>query len=318
MSILDKYADHMLESYSNNPQGRYVSLLLVRRVESEAIFRTEGSGEPQNKEFVHAGLDDRSLVRRVVISKRKQTAAERRTGRELLRRHDLLYEKDEESGPCALNTNNPCGQCIDCMLYGYAVGGGGAQKSRVITDDAFSLHPAPQVVGMRTFNAPFEDGTPWDRESERRMTGLGEDEYVKPEAVFLEIETLKDVTPEELRYVLGNVLRTTRYGAISSRIGKVQNMLVGVAFSDCELFSNLELTQGVYDRLKGEEDELSFPIPAEDVIQSAREAVDELSERVVGNVAWMSPDEVAGLVDELVELYGNEKAIEAVLRRIQY
>jgi CRISPR-associated protein Csc2 len=318
MSVLDNYQDQMLEGYTNNPQGRYVSLLLVRRIESEAIFRTEGSGEAQNKEFVHAGLEDQSLVRRVVISKRKQTAAERRTGRELLRRHSLLYEKEEGKGICALNTNNPCERCIDCMIYGYAAGGGGAQKSRVITDDAFSLHPAPVITDVRTFNAPFEDGTPWDREREQRMTGLGGDEYVKPEAVFIEIETVKDVTPDELRYVLGNVLRTTCYGAISSRIGKVKNILVGVAFSNCELFSNLELTQAVYDRLKGDADELEFPLETEAVVAAVREAAHVLSQRVVGHVIWIEEENVAALLDELIDLYGDAEQAEAMLTRIDY
>jgi CRISPR-associated protein Csc2 len=316
MSILDPYADYMLEAYTNNPQGRYVSLLLVRRIESEAIFRTEGSGEAQNKEFVHAGLEDQALIRRVVISKRKQTAAERRTGRELLRRNELLYEGKD--GPCALNTNNPCEQCIDCMLYGYAAGGGGAQKSRVITDDAFSLHPASTVTDVRTFNAPFEDGTPWNREQEQRMTGLGADEYVKPEAVFLEIETLKDVTPDELRYVLGNLLRTARYGAISSRIGKVKNILAGVAFSDCELFSNLELTQATYDRLKGDIEELEFPLDTEAVIAAVQDVAPALSEHVVGQVVWMPSSDIKSLMDELVALYSDPEATATMLGRISY
>jgi CRISPR-associated protein Csc2 len=204
------------------------------------------------------------------------------------------------------------------MLYGYAAGGGGAQKSRVITDDAFSLHPAAQVIDVRTFNAPFEDGTPWDRENERRMTGLGEDEYVKPEAIFLEIETLKDVTPDELRYALGNVLRTTRYGAISSRIGKVKNLLVGVAFSNCELFSNLELTQGVYDALKGDKGELDFPTPVEEAVQAMRQVAGELSHRVVGEVTWLSPDESEALVEEMISLYSDESQVAAMLERIEY
>jgi CRISPR-associated protein Csc2 len=318
MSVLDRYSDHMVETYSNDPQGQYVSLLLMRRIESEAIFRTEGSGEVQNKEFVHAGLDDRSLVRRVVISKRKQTAVERRTGRELLRRHDLLYVPDGGERVCALNTNNPCGKCIDCMVYGYAAGGGGAQKSRVITDDSFSLHPAAQVVGVRTFNAPFEDGTPWDEERGQRMTGLGSDEYVRPEAIFVETETVKDVTPDELRYVLGNVLRSTRYGAISSRIGKVKNILTGVAFSDCELFSNLELTQAVYDRMRGDGDELPFPAETEDVRGALRDAAEELSHRVVGSVIWMTAEEVDGLVEELVDVYGDAESAATMLERIVY
>ena len=78
-------------------------------------------------------------MRSVIISKRKQTAVERRTGRELLREHGLLkMARWQEEQPCALNTNAPCGTCIDCMLYGFAVGGGGAQKSRVMTDESYS------------------------------------------------------------------------------------------------------------------------------------------------------------------------------------
>jgi CRISPR-associated protein Csc2 len=318
MSVLDTYNEKLLDAYTNDPQGRYVSLLLVRRIESEAIFRTEGSGEAMNKEFVHAGLEDSQLIRRVVISKRKQTAPERRTGRELLRRHDLLYAGENSEALCALNTNNPCGRCVDCMVYGYAAGGGGAQKSRVITDDAFSLHPASIVTDTRTFNAPFEDGTPWDREEGQRMTGLGSDEYVKPEAVFVEMETLKDVTPAEFRYVLGNVLRTTRYGAISSRVGKVKNVLAGVAFSNCELFSNLELIQAVYDLLKGDADELPFPLEERVVVPAVRSAARDLSAGVIGQVVWMEPGEVAALVEELNELYSDEAAFAEALKQLAY
>lgn len=318
MSVLDTYNEKLLDAYTNDPQGRYVSLLLVRRIESEAIFRTEGSGEAMNKEFVHAGLENSQLIRRVVISKRKQTAPERRTGRELLRRHELLYEGESNEALCALNTNNPCGRCVDCMIYGYAAGGGGAQKSRVITDDAFSLHPASLVTDTRTFNAPFEDGTPWNREEGERMTGLGSDEYVKPEAVFVEMETLKDVTPAEFHYVVGNILRTTRYGAISSRVGKVKNVLAGVAFSNCELFSNLELTQAVYDLLKGDADELPFPLEEDVVANAVQAAAQDLSDGVIGEVVWMDSDEVMALVEELNDLYSDEAAFAEQLKGLDY
>jgi len=316
MSIIDKYAEHFLPTYSNYPQGRYISLLLVRRIESEAIFRTEGSGEPLSKEFVHAGLSGDEIVQRVVISKRKQTAVERRTGRELLRAHDLLFAKDAKSGICALNRNNPCERCMDCMIYGYAAGGGGAQKSRVVTDDAFSLHTASVVTGVKQFNAPFEDGTPWDRETGKRMTGINLDEYVKPEAVFVDIETVRDVTADEFRYVLGNIMRSTRYGAISSRIGKVKNILAGVILSDCEVFSNLELTQAIYDRLRGETTEPDFPLRAEPVVEAVRATADELTPRVVGQLTILSPDEVAALVDEITTLYRDDDAVTAMLEAV--
>src|SRR5881396_1690374 len=113
MSIIDRYADRLLNTYSAYPRGRFVTLLLLRHIESEAIFRTEGSGEPLNKEFVFAGerAGEDELIQRVVISKRKQTAVERRMGRELLREHNLL-RLNNKNLPCSLNTNNPCDKCI--------------------------------------------------------------------------------------------------------------------------------------------------------------------------------------------------------------
>ncbi len=315
MSIISQYADHFLTAYSNYPQGRYISLLVVRRIESEAIFRTEGSGEPLSKEFVHAGLNGEDVIQRVVISKRKQTAVERRTGRELLRQYDLLFAKDEKSGVCSLNRNNPCEKCMDCMIYGYAAGGGGAQKSRVVTDDAFSLHAANVVVDTKQFNALFDNSTMRDPESGKASTSIGTDEYVKPEAIFLDVETLRDVTADEFRYVLGNLLRSSRYGAISSRIGKVRNVLAGVILSDTEIFSNLELTQAVYDRLRNGAAEPDFPPSLSAVTGAVRASADDLIKRVVGRTTVLAQQEVAGLVDEITALYSDEGAVKAMLER---
>jgi len=315
MAILKQYADHFLPIYSNYPQGRYVSLLLVRRVESEAIFRTEGSGEPLSKEFVHAGLHGGEVIQRVVISKRKQTAVERRTGRELLRARGMLFAKDEKSGTCALNRNNACERCMDCMIYGYAAGGGGAQKSRVVTDDAFSLHDASVVTATKQFNALFDNSTMRDPDTGKPSSSIGTDEYVRPETLFLDIETLRDVTTDEFCYVLGNILRSRRYGAISSRIGKMQNLLVGVIFSDCEMFSNLELTQAIYDHLRSNGNEPDFPLPIDAVVAAARSAATELSARVVGRFIVLPGDEVRALVDEITQIYADEKATTNMLER---
>lgn len=90
LQTLARYQPYLLERYENFPHGRYVSLLVVRKTESETIFRTEGSGEELVKETVTAGLRDQSPLRRVVITKRKQIAVERRNGRELLREHGML------------------------------------------------------------------------------------------------------------------------------------------------------------------------------------------------------------------------------------
>jgi len=45
LGLLNQYSDYLLPRYSNFPRGRYVSLLIIRKTESETIFRTEGSGE---------------------------------------------------------------------------------------------------------------------------------------------------------------------------------------------------------------------------------------------------------------------------------
>lgn len=313
MSVINQYAEHFLPTYSNYPQGRYISLLLVRRVESEAIFRTEGSGEPLSKEFVHAGLSGDEVIQRVVISKRKQTAVERRTGRELLRAHNLLFAKDEKSGVCALNRNNPCERCMDCMIYGYAAGGGGAQKSRVVTDDAFSLHAASLATDAKQFNALFDNSTMRDPETGRPSASIGTDEYVKPETIFLDIETVRDVTADEFRYVLGNVLRSTRYGAVSSRIGKVKNLLAGVILSDCEVFSNLELTQTVYDVVRDGTAEPDFPLSVETVIEAVRNASDTLAKGVAGRLTILPVGEVAALGDEIIAHYSDENSVKKML-----
>jgi CRISPR-associated protein Csc2 len=321
LTILNKYKEYLLDRYDNFPHGRYVSLIVIRKTESETIFRTEGSGEGLSKEIVTAGRENATRLRRVVISKRKQTAVERRTGRELLRESGLLKiaENSKEKNICALNTNAPCGKCIDCMLYGYAVGGGGAQKSRVMTDDAYSIAPVSQVTAKRTFNATFDNSTMRNPFNQEASTSINEDEYVLPETHFLDIETLKDVTVGELQYVIGNILRSSRYGAISSRLGRVRNTLAAMIFSDTELFSNLELTQQVYDiLLKGSDQELPFPLSDRVVLDAVHKASNELLKRVVGRVPVVVRDAVLEqVIDETIALYRDNDQLRALLQEVE-
>ena len=326
MSILNNYTDFIVDQYENFPQSRYLTLIVLRKAESEMIFRTEGSGEGLSRDTVHPGLDGGDPISRVTISKRKQTAVERRTGRELLRQHKMLFyaggeREGDKNNICALNRNKPCGICADCMIYGYAVGGGGAQKSRVITDDAFSILSYQTVTAKRTFNALYDNNTMRDPFDEKASASIQEDEYVKPETLFIDMQTLKDLTEIEIRYVIANMLRSRRYGAISSRLGKMRNTLVGAIFSDCELFSNLELTQSVYDRLGPEN--RKFPLKEKRVKSEIIAAVENLSHEVIGSLqilgdtevdelvdeirhTFTSPDEVKRLLDDITELYSGE------------
>ena len=318
MSNLDSYTDFMVKQYENFPQSRYLTLIVLRKAESEMIFRTEGSGEGLARDSVHAGLEDRDVISRITISKRKQTAVERRTGRELLRQHNLLFYanglKEEEENICALNRNKPCARCADCMIYGYAVGGGGAQKSRVITDDAFRNLSYQTVTAKRTFNALYDNNTMRDPVSGEASASIQEDEYVKPETLFIDMQTLKDLTADEIRYVIANVLRSRRYGAISSRLGKMRNTIVGAIFSDCEIFSNLELTQRVYDRLGS--DGRQFPLDENRVKSEVTGAVADLTSEVIGNLKPVVNTELTELISEIRQTFTSPTEVKGLLESI--
>jgi CRISPR-associated protein Csc2 len=286
--------EKFLKQYQNLPTGNYISIVVLRRTESETIFRTEGAGESLCTEKLNLnGINSTHLV----MTKRKQIAVERRTGRELLRNHKM------DKG-CKMNTTNPCGECIDCFVYGYAVGGGGAQKSRILTDDAFSLQTFAQATDRRTFNALYDNGTMRDPDTGKASSSLNYSEYIKPGTYFLEIETLKDVTYEEFLYVLGNIMTSTRYGAISSRIGRVSNHILAITHSKQELFSNWELLEKTLSLLEihtAEDYRKLDSLSLEEIKAKAVLAVKALAEKALVPPYLFTSDEVGEINVELAK-----------------
>lgn len=296
--IISALSPFLADTYENFPKGRTIGVVVLRTTKSETIFRTEGSGEPMCSEYVQAGTSDTTTMPRLVMTKRKQVAPERRKGRELLRAHDLLKKAPKSDNDCALNTNAPCEMCIDCFLYGFAAGGGGAQKSRVWTEDAFSVLSATELVSDRTINAIFETGTMRD-EKGTASTALNTSEYIKPGSHFLDIVTFRDVTAEELQYALGNILLTTRYGAVSSRVGRMENQILGVFGGLAELPSSLELVQSVYDLLTEDKDsEFEHPLNAAKLVESAKQVISTWTNKR-GISVQLSEDELQTLISEV-------------------
>ena len=82
---------------------------------------------------VRAGhqVEHKETISRLVIFKRKQTSPERLTGRELLRSYDIITDAEKQPNTCVYNSAEFCKQCPDCILYGYAIGSSGAEKSKV-------------------------------------------------------------------------------------------------------------------------------------------------------------------------------------------
>lgn len=305
ISTFGAFSERLSPAYNNYPCGRYVQLFVLRTTRSETIFRTEGTGEPLCREVLSMGGEVRDHI---VMTKRKQVAVERRTGRELLRRHSLLLrppEAKEEEAVCSLNTNAPCEQCIDCWLYGYAVGvgGGGAQRSRVLTEDAFSLLSADEITDTRTFNATFENGTMRNPETGKSSQALGESEYIRPGSHFLDIQVLRDVTAAELTYVIGNILRSTRYGAISSRIGRMDNEILAIAFSDQELDSNLAWHTATVAGLTEED---HHPLPDDRARALATASLNAMGHHALGSIDWVRDGELTAMLREVRSAYEGE------------
>lgn len=252
MTILDTLKPKFHAAFPRLASGKYVHFLMVRHSQSFPVFQTDGV---LNTARTQSGLVSSDSISRLVMFKRKQITPERLSGRELLRALGLTSASEGESNFCEYNGERSCKKCPDCILYGFAIGDSGSERSKVYSDSAFSLSSYESSHRSFTFNAPFEGGTMSEKGEMR--SAINELDHVLPEVCFPTVETLRDPTFEGFLYVLGNLLRTRRYGAQESRTGTMANHLIGIVLCDGEIFSNLHFTQALYDALKGD---LNAPI----------------------------------------------------------
>jgi CRISPR-associated protein Csc2 len=288
------------------PMGRYAHIVLLRETNSFALFQTDGE---LNICRVSLGrkVQSQGAATRIVLFKRKQSTPERLTGRELLRRYGLVEN-------CQYNSKDFCKRCPDCIYYGFAIGDQGSERSKVLVDSAFSLTGYDISHMQFTFNAPSENGTM--SEDGKMKTALGEQDYVLPQVYFPSLITLKDPTEAEFIYVLNNILRTKRYGAQNTRTGAVENHITGIIFSDGEIFSNLQLTQMLYDTLMEsmrEEERAKTPWPRTTVLNAMESVVPALL-REDGAVAHLyASEKLQTLLQEVRAITSNEAQLKAVL-----
>jgi CRISPR-associated protein Csc2 len=284
--------------------GRYAHIITIRVTDSYPLFQTDGE---LNTARVMAGLADKEPMTRITIFKRKQSTPERLVGRELLRRYGFISgdasDGKNETGAdglpiCDYNVKF-CTQCPDCIAYGFAIGDSGSEKSKVITDTAYSLTSYEHSHEAFTLNAPYEDGT-MTRYGEV-TSRINEQDHVTPQVIFPSVVTTRDLTENLFLYVLNNILRTKRYGAQTTRTGRMQNHIVAVVLADGEIFSNLLFTQTLYDTLKGQgKINPPDPIDPQDAIAAAQEILPHLlkSDGVKIDQLLMG-DELNALLDEV-------------------
>jgi len=282
------------------PMGKYAHIIVLRETNSFALFQTDGE---LNLSRVSLGRQEQTLATRIVLFKRKQSTPERLTGRELLRRYELVTA-------CKYNTADFCKRCPDCIYYGFAIGNEGSERSKVLVDSAFSVTGYDMSHQQFTFNAPSENGTM--SEDGKMKTALGEQDYVVPQVYFPSIVTLKDPTEAEFIYVLNNILRTRRYGAQNTRTGTVENIVAGVVFADGEIFSNLELTQALYDQMPTEQ-RVKTPLQR----QAVRDALDTVVPTLLkeDSVIWslFAGERLDTLLQETLQITSDEARLRAVL-----
>jgi CRISPR-associated protein Csc2 len=316
-NILNQHGNAFHQQIPRYRQNRYVQIVIVRETKSHAIFTTEG--QTLDVERLQAGITNRKQIDRVVMYKRKQIAPERRTGKALLRDLGILIDalggkKDKgnktKRSECQI-MGASCGSCPDCILYGFAATTGtGSQRARVLTDSGFVLRDIPQVMRNIKLNA-IQDTIAGGIAG----SAFASRENVLPQIFIPTVETLLDVTSTEFTYVLGNILKTTRYGAESNREGFIRNHVLGVYFSDVELFSNLELTQLYYDVI-AESAGGSLPdyLSVDQFIDNWPKVEQVALAQIVGR--HRKVEDLEGLIEGLRALYENETLLRSMLQNL--
>jgi CRISPR-associated protein Csc2 len=185
----------------------------------------------------------------------------------------------------------------------------------VLVDSAFSITGYDMSHQQFTFNAPSENGTM--SEDGKMKTALGEQDYVLPQVYFPSVVTVKDPTEAEFIYVLNNILRTKRYGAQNTRTGTVENLITGVVFSDGEIFSNLQLTQSIYDTLAPEQ-RAKTPLPQAAVLEAMESVVPTLlgEDGVVAQL--FAGERLKALLQETMQVTSDEARLVELLTQANF
>mgnify|MGYP003493194798 CR=1 FL=1 len=307
------------------PMGKYIHFLTIRVTESYPLFQTD---QELNKARVRAGIkrENSAPISRLTMFKRKQSTSERLVGRELLRNYGFMTAQE-----CEYNVrfamDNP-----DCIIYGFAIGDSGSEKSKVVVDTAYSITPFDDSHETFTLNAPYENGTmaakgemkelpkgkdkgKLDGEIGTTTARINQQDHIRPQVFFPSIITLKDATEAGFLYVFNNILRTSRYGAQTTRTGTMRNELIGVVFADGEITSNLRWTQGIYDLFPDEVLQSLDPLDEDDVMDRAKTAIQSLlDDEPIVKTAFIG-EEFDALLKEVKALTSNETTLKAILKK---
>jgi len=281
------------------PQSNYLNILVLRELQSHAVFTTNG----QDADIASVPVGDGDYSPGLMFM-RKQTGSDRRVGKALQRDLGLFGEDEDE---CTMQVNEMCQDCPECILYGSAASSGDQElsiTSRVMYDTAYTLRDASVVIDEKFQNAPGDD---YAKSAEATIR---EPDFFEPGTLFPSVVTLHDATPAEVAFVLGITRRNKRYGAATSRLGRVDNHVLGVYVGNEEGPANLELTRGAIERFVDENEEFDS---WRDVVRAETLSPDAVAEHVMTTFEDSIDRDHLGLervsgetVDELLEAATDE------------
>jgi CRISPR-associated protein Csc2 len=287
-----------MNGMTNTPGTNYTTILVLRELESHAIFTTNG----QDADIASLSVvgDDGSIEYSPgLMFMRKQTGSDRRTGK-AIQRELLDYDQADSMD---VNEMNP--RSVESALYGSAASGDDevdiGVTSRVMYDTAFSVRDASACIDEKFQNAPGEGY------AKGSTANIREPDFFEPGTLFPCAITLRDATPAEVAFVLAITDRNKRYGAATTRLGRVKNHILGVYTGSEEGPSNRELTAGIINAFASEGDRTMA-----DVVQAAaldvavaREATrDTYDAACEHDIEQKALDE--SVVDELLALTADE------------
>jgi len=296
------------------PKNNFVNILVLRELQSHAVFTTNGQDADLANLAVGDG-DERSEYSPGLMFMRKQTGSDRRFGKALQR--DLgLFDEDEDE--CTMQVNEMCQDCPECILYGSAAGDDAISiTSRVVYDTAYSLRDATVVIDEKFQNAPGGD---YAKSAEATIR---EPDFFEPGTLFPSVVTLQDTTPAELAFVLGITRKNKRYGAATSRLGRTKNHILGVYAGSEEGPANLELTRDAILRLRDdsetEYDSIRGVTGAEnlDPQRVANQIKDSFDETITAD--GLDLKEVSeGTVSELIDVATSEDFVDVLAEQREY
>ena len=287
--ITQKLEKGLVKELTNNPGNRFVNILVLRELQSNAVFTTNGQDADVVTLTVNNG-DKTMDYSPAIMFMRKQTGSDRRFGKAMLR--TLL---DVE---CTMQVNKMCQKCLECVLYGSAASEDVKETksvtSRVMYDTAFTIRDSSVIIEEKFQNAP---GDGYAKES---TTAIREPDFFNPGVMFPCVITLRDATFAELLFIMSITLKNKRYGAVTTRIGRVKNHILGIYAGSEEGPSNLELTTGVIRKLAEENDQ-----SLEDVVTSSTLDVGSVvrhTKSVFGDLVEKERLEITGLEESDLNL----------------